>query len=254
MAFNLLSAGNPKILKGQRHGYMTFILHLAPSDVSGYNTCAKASAGCKAACLNLAGRGGMFAAGQSTNVVQRARIRKTRMFFENRAEFMAMLVDDIERAIVYAQKRGYTPVFRLNGTSDLAWEKYPVQARGQEYANVFLAFPGIQFYDYTAIPRRRVSNLPNYHLTFSAKENNQQDVAWAIKAGMNVALVFDLPKSQPMPDTYAGLMVFNADESDLRFLDPRGVICGLYIKGRNTMRQMARDSGFARKVIPIMAS
>jgi hypothetical protein len=104
------------------------------------------------------------------------------------------------------------------------------------------------------VPKRRVSNIPNYHLTFSAKENNQKDVRWATAAGMNVAVVFDLPKKAEMPETYMGLPVFNADESDLRFLDPKGVICGLYIKGRHTMRQMARDSGFARKMIQISAA
>ena len=77
----LLSIGNPKILKGMKQGYMTYILHLAPADVSGYNTCPKATAGCKAACLNTAGRGGMFKKGETTNVIQKARIRKTKLFF-----------------------------------------------------------------------------------------------------------------------------------------------------------------------------
>jgi hypothetical protein len=34
-----------------------------------------------------------------------------------------------------------------------------------------------------------------------------------------------------MPETYNGLPVFNGDESDLRFLDPKGVV-GLYAKGK----------------------
>ena len=54
----LLSVGNPKTLKGESVGYLTFILHLAPASLSGYNTCPKATEGCKAACLNTAGRGG----------------------------------------------------------------------------------------------------------------------------------------------------------------------------------------------------
>jgi len=63
---NLLSTGNPKILKGLKSGYNTYILHLAPADLSGYNTCPKATAGCKSACLNTAGRGGMFKKGETT--------------------------------------------------------------------------------------------------------------------------------------------------------------------------------------------
>ena len=67
----LLSIGNPKILKGIKSGFNTYILHLAPAKVSGYNTCPKATAGCEAACLNTAGRGGMFKKGETTNVIQR---------------------------------------------------------------------------------------------------------------------------------------------------------------------------------------
>jgi hypothetical protein len=47
-----------------------------------------------------------------------------------------------------------------------------------------------------------------------------------------VATVFGLKKNEPMPETYMGLPVFNGDESDLRFLDPEGVIVGLYAKGK----------------------
>ena len=64
----LLSTGNPKVLKGIKQGYNTYILHLAPADLSGFNTCPKATAGCKAACLNTAGRGGMFKKGEIVKV------------------------------------------------------------------------------------------------------------------------------------------------------------------------------------------
>ena len=92
----LLSTGNPKIMKGEKMGYNSYILHLAPASLSGYNTCPKATEGCKAACLNTAGRGGMFKKGENTNTIQQARIRKTKMFYENRGQFMSDLVKDIE--------------------------------------------------------------------------------------------------------------------------------------------------------------
>jgi len=218
----LLSTGNPKILKGEKQGYMTYILHLAPADVSGYNTCPKATAGCKAACLNTAGRGGMFKRGESTNVIQEARKRKTRLFFENRDVFLAILEDDICKAIKQAEKKGLIPVFRLNGTSDLAWEKY----------GIIQKFPNVQFYDYTKILGRKVNGLANYHLTFSAADGNDADVRKAIAQGYNVATVFGIKKNSPMPKTYEGLPVFNGDDSDLRFLDPKGVVVGLYAKGK----------------------
>ena len=218
----LLSIGNPKILKGMKQGYMTYILHLAPADVSGYNTCPKATAGCKAACLNTAGRGGMFKKGETTNVIQQARIRKTRWFFEDRESFLATLKDDIRKAIKQSEKKGLIPVFRLNGTSDLSWEKY----------GIIQEFPNVQFYDYTKVLGRKVNGLANYHLTFSAADGNDNDVRNAIKEGYNIATVFGIKKSQPMPETYEGTPVFNGDDSDLRFLDPKGVVVGLYAKGK----------------------
>lgn len=232
MTFQLLTVGNPKTLKGMDQGYMTYLLHLAPADLSGYETCPKRTAGCTSACLNTAGRGGMFRKGESTNVIQEARKRKTRLFFEDRGTFMMRLVADIEKAVRQSTKLGLVPVFRLNGTSDLSWEKYPVVRGGVEYANIFLAFPGVQFYDYTKILGRKVSGIPNYHLTFSAADGNDSDVARAMDAGMNVAVVFGVPKSQDLPVAYAGRSVFNGDDSDLRFLDPKGVVVGLYAKGK----------------------
>ena len=228
----LLSTGNPKVLKGMSQGYNTYILHLAPANLSGYETCAKRTLGCTEACLNLAGRGGMFKRGENTNVIQQARIRKTKMFFENRVEFMATLVKDIELAIKQSKKMDLVPVFRLNGTSDLAWEKYEVVRNGQLFRNIFTAFPEVQFYDYTKVLGRKVKEYSNYQLTFSAADGNDSDVLKAMNEGLNVAVVFGIKKTLPMPVDYLNRPVFNGDESDLRFLDPKGVIVGLYAKGK----------------------
>lgn len=228
----LLSTGNPKVLKGLKQGYNTYIMHLAPADLSGYQTCPKATAGCKAACLNTAGRGGMFKKGENTNTIQQARIRKTKMFFENRQEFMADLVKDIELAIKQSVKKDLIPVIRLNGTSDLSFEKYEVVRNGVLYRNIFEAFSDIQFYDYTKILGRKVNDIKNYSLTFSAADGNDNDVMKAIAQGYNIATVFGIKKTEPMPEYYNGLPVFNGDESDLRFLDPKGVVVGLYAKGK----------------------
>jgi len=229
---NLLSTGNPKVLKGMDKGYNTYILHLAPANISGYETCAKRTAGCTAACLNLAGRGGMFKRGESTNVIQEARKRKTRLFFEDRGTFMALLVKDIELAIKQSKRLGLIPVFRLNGTSDLSFEKYEVVRNQKLFRNIFSAFAEVQFYDYTKVLGRKVTAIENYDLTFSAADGNDADVVKAIQQGYNIATVFGIKKTLPMPETYMGLPVFNGDESDLRFLDPKGVVVGLYAKGK----------------------
>lgn len=228
----LLSTGNPKVLKGMKQGYNTYILHLAPANVSGYETCPKATTGCKLACLNTAGRGGIMKKGETTNVIQEARIRKTKMFFENRDAFMVNLVKDIELGIKQSARLGLIPVFRLNGTSDLSFEKYPVLRNGRMFGNVFEAFAEIQFYDYTKVLGRKVKDIANYSLTFSAADGNDNDIIKAMAQGYNIATVFGIKKTLPMPDTFYGLPVFNGDESDLRFLDPKGVVVGLYAKGK----------------------
>ena len=218
--FKLLSTANPKIQKGTERGYLSFILHLSPYDVAGVgNVCPKATAGCIAACLNTAGRGGMFTAEQGTNTIQEARKRKTRLFFADRAEFMNQLASDIRKAIKFAERKGLTPVFRLNGTSDLSWEKYEVPGTEK---NIFELFPTVQFYDYTKVLGRKVAGIANYHLTFSRAESNDADVARALKEGLNVAAVYDaIPEG-----------MYSADETDLRFLDPKVGMIGLKAKGR----------------------
>ena len=190
----LLSTGNPKTLKGTSQGYMTYILHLAPADLSGREVCPKRTAGCTVACLNLAGRGGMFKRGETTNVIQQARIRKTNFFFEEREGFFEWLVADIKLAIKQSAKLGLTPVFRLNGTSDLSWEKYGFTDNGVFYQNIFSRFPEVQFYDYTKVLGRKISHIANYSLTFSAADGNDADVAKAIEQGYNIATVFGIRK------------------------------------------------------------
>jgi hypothetical protein len=210
--FKLLSTANPKIQKGTKMGYLSFILHLAPADLSGKETCPKRTAGCTAACLNTAGRGGMFRKGETTNTIQKARIRKTKMYFEQRDEFLALLEADIRKGIKMAEKLGLKPAFRLNGTSDLSVEKWGIIEK----------FPTVQFYDYTKVLGRKVAHLPNYHLTFSKADGNDADVAEALMQGMSVVAVYDeIPEGVP-----------SADETDLRFLDPKGTMLGLKAKGR----------------------
>ena len=225
--FKLLSTANPKIQKGTKLGYLSFILHLAPATLSGRETCPKRTAGCTAACLNTAGRGGMFKKGENTNMIQKARIRKTQQYFEQRDQFLADLEADIRKGIKMAEKLGLKPAFRLNGTSDLSVEKWGIIEK----------FPTVQFYDYTKVLGRKVAHLPNYHLTFSKADGNDADVAKALAQGMSVVAVYDkIPEGVP-----------SADETDLRFLDPKGIMLGLKAKGR-----AKKDySGFVIRLQPV---
>ena len=224
---------NAKTAKSDLEKYHGAILHLAPADKAGraYNTCAGASDGCRAACLNTAGRGRF-------DSIQRARIRKTRWFFDDRVGFMHQLVDDVGLLVQQASKVGKIPVVRLNGTSDIPWESVLIEG----FCNIFEYYPQVQFYDYTKLPLRAVGNRwLNYHLTFSKSESNQAIVRRLVNAtNVNIAVVF----SAELPEYYLGRPVVDGDTyGDFRFLDPQGVVVGLKAKG-DARRD---DSGFVVK-------
>ena len=216
----LLTTQNAKTVKGEPLGYLTGILYLAPARESGLgNLCPMASKGCAASCLFTAGRGRF-------QQVYQSRMDKTRFWFEDRKAFMASLVHDIARVRERAERLGLKPCFRLNGTSDIMWEKQKILGVG----SIFEWFPDLQFYDYTKIWTRFDKPLPaNYHLSFSRSESNQKHVEYILEhhPKTNVIVAFkDAPKK------WMGRRVVSADKHDLRFLDPPGVVCSLTPKGK----------------------
>jgi hypothetical protein len=218
----LLTAGNAKIIKGEKLGYVTKGIHFAPANLSGYEVCGSRSKGCTIACLNTAGRGQM----QNT---QDSRIAKTILFFKNKLPFMEKLAKEITSGIKSAIKKEMTAVFRPNLTSDLAWENIK-DANGQ---TLMQKFSQTQFYDYTKHYKRMEKfingEMPeNYHLTFSLSEENEKDALKVLDIGGNVAVVF----RDQIPATWRGREVINGDENDLRFLDKQGgYVVGLIEKG-----------------------
>ena len=137
---------NSKTSKGDSEKELTAIMYLAPADISGYNVCPKASEGCKTSCLFTAGRGAM-------NSVMQARIRKTKLFFENQKEFLNLLTNDLNLFNQYCIDNNFTGYVRLNGTSDITWESY----------DIIQKYPNLKFYDYTKIYNRDISNLKNFN-------------------------------------------------------------------------------------------
>lgn len=219
--YKLLSVGNnAKTVKGDGSEYLTAILYMAPADnLQGINVCAMAEvAGCKAACLYTAGRGKM-------NSVQAGRLRKTMLWRDDRQGFIATLKQDIAKFQAYCLKRSIQPVVRLNGTSDIMWEKY---------IDMETEFPMVQFYDYTKIVKRVYKTLPrNYDLTLSYSEANADYAKSVLQAhadtGANVAVVFR--DKDTIPTSFAGSAVLDGDKDDLRFLDAPRRIVALYAKG-----------------------
>jgi hypothetical protein len=152
------------------------------------------------------------------HVVQDARIAKTIAFFEQRSWFLQQLRSELIVARRRAHANDLILAARLNVMSDLPWETIDPY--------LFSDFADVQFYDYTKRPNRLVP--ANYHLTFSRSETNELQALQEYRNGRNVAVVFETPN---LPKTWNGIRVFSGDQTDLRFLDPRGIV-GLYAKGK----------------------
>jgi len=237
----LLTTNNHKTIKGAKLGYITYIMYMSPftDNSKGINLCPHASEGCSKACLFSSGFGGMY------DTVKEGRRNKTEWYLANRSEFMAQLDLEIGKAIKRHEGNAI-PVFRLNGTSDIRFEKIKVR----DNKNIFELYPKVQFYDYTKNPLRFNVVLPkNYHLTFSRSEINDKSAMAILEKGYNVAVVF----KGELPKKYMGYKVVNGDETDLRFLDKKNVIVGLKFKnitGKNggEVNKYAKESGFVINV------
>jgi hypothetical protein len=215
----LLTVENAKTVKGEKLGYLTGILYLAPAHESGVmDVCPMSTAGCRRDCLYTAGRADVFPA------IIAARIRKTLWLARDREGFMAQLRKDIAGLVARARRGHLIPAVRVNGTSDLPWL---ARAMAEE-------FPQVQFYDYTKIPRPWARAMANYHLTFSLSESNYQDAFDTLQRGMNVAVVFNVRRGHELPEVWRGVPVIDGDVHDLRFKDAHrfGLVVGLRAKGR----------------------
>lgn len=227
MTFKLLAvSGDAKTIKGEKIGVLTGVMYFAPLDLSGYQVCAKATKGCGKSCLFTAGRG-------VYENVRNGRMRKTKLFFENRELFMSMLYEDIRKLVVRGKNKKMRSVVRLNGTSDIPWEKISFTINGVYYRNIFEAYPDVVFYDYTKIVNRKAAlDIPNYHLTFSLADGNDADALKAMSLGMNVAVVISCKRKDVKPAMFSGYPTVDGDKDDARFLDNKGSIVLLRAKGK----------------------
>jgi hypothetical protein len=139
-----------------------------------------------------------------------------------------------------------TLAVRLDGTSDLGLA---------DILGLASMFPDVTFYDYSKSPYRfrrdRRDQLPNRHLTFSASERpeSRHVAAQALVNGHGVAAIVDrMPKTG---GEWASLRAqvtggegsrpvtgIDGDETDARFLDGRGALVALSVKGGPRVRQL----------------
>jgi len=212
---------NTKLSKNGKHGgFLTYGLPMAPAKVSGFNVCPKATVGCKTGCIFTSGYADVFP------LIQQGRVARTLAWFRQRAEFTEMLKRDLELAVILAKRRHKQAAVRLNVFSDIAWEL--------ALPEIFTDFSEVQFYDYTKLAKRMGKTPSNYHLTFSRSERNEADCLRLLTEGHNVSVVYKITPKQwetKRPKYWYGFPVHDGETTDLRFLDPQGVI-GLYAKGR----------------------
>ena len=216
--------GNAKTVKGNKKGFKTAILYMAPANMSGVNLCPVAFiAECDSACLFTAGRGAMTSVAMS-------RLRKALFFQQFQQEALAMIMRELIAFRAKSEREGWTLLVRLNGTTDIRWENY----------GIIQSFPDIQFYDYTKIANRR--NIPaNYDLTFSYSgvAAYQPFVRMAVSKGQRIAVVFRNRETVDAMiangETFMGLPLVDGDDTDIRHIEPQGVVVALYAKGKGKL-------------------
>ena len=215
-------ASSSKIAKGLKYNEMTYILYLAPAEQSGYNVCPGSTAECREACLTESGHNRIDV---KKNAINKARIKKTKLFFEQREFFMGWLVTEINKARNDAFAKGYTFSVRLNGTSDIQPTLFKFNGKV-----IFDVFNEVTFYDYTKVANRfkLLNKYSNYDLTYSFSGYNMlQSLELLENNKGRVAMVFE---GKQLPKTFMGYKVIDGDEYDMRHLDETGVIVGLKFK------------------------
>lgn len=235
---HFFSLDSAKAIKARGYGYLNAINYMAPASTAGVgNLCPHASAGCLALCLGwYSGQAGMVKDQErDTNSVRASRVAKAQLFMHDRATFIHEMRKGMHAADCAAIRAGLKLCIRLNGATDIAWERVAPQ--------LFEEYRHAQFVDYTKSIKRALAHargeLPsNYHLTFSRSEANEADCRRVLEAGGNVAVVF----AGAFPALYLDREVVSGDDHDLRHLDPKGgFIIALSPKGLKAKRDA---SGF----------
>lgn len=225
---DLLSQNEKLTLAGQ--DYIVYGIQLAPANIGGHEVCPASSEQCRQACIYTSGRGRF-------TPTQIARIKRKLAWFQERELFKARLIWEIQSRLTSANKKGLRLAIRLNVFSDIVWEKL--------FPELFTMFPSVQFYDYTKIKSRLAPDykLPsNYNLTFSRSENTDPDTILELASrGINTAVPFDCKKGE-LPSNYLGLKVIDGDKHDSRFMDDKGVIVGLSVKGSGKKQSKTANS------------
>ena len=210
-----------KHLKSLKYDELTLTVYMAPAKMSGYEVCPGRTADCTNLCLNQSGKniGPQKIKGDFIN---KCRITKTRLFYEERDFFMDWLIAEIEAAKRKAKRMTYKLSIRLNNTSDISPEEFTRNGK-----NLLEMYPDLQFYDYTKVPSRvkLMDKYPNYDVTFSYTGYNLSKCQEMLLNKIRVAVVF-----KNVPEEWEGYPVIDGDAYDMRYKDDKQVIVGLKYK------------------------
>jgi hypothetical protein len=224
-----LLGSSTKVKKGEKQGVLTAVLYMSPSTESGINNCPMATPECSATCLG-------HSSGQlRMEGAKNARLWKTALYYGDKARFKELIDLDINRLVNKAEKEDLLPAVRFDGSTDLGYGA--ILARSH---------PEVVLYDYTKVYKRMLKFLDgeypdNYYLTFSYSGDNMKQCLDILDREGNVAVVFNrIPgnwlngtPADPLPKTWYGYEVKDADETDIRFWDPDGIVAGLRFKHKN---------------------
>ena len=230
-----------KHAKAETYNEHTYTIYLAPANSSGFEVCPGRTAECTRLCLNMSGRN-KIGSYTTDNKIEKARIKKTQMLYENREFFVRWVIEEIKTAKANAEAKGFRFSVRLNNTSDISPEQFYIRENGIK-KNLLELFPDVQFYDYTKVASRAglAAKYPNYDLTYSFSGENLNTCLDMLAKNIRVAMVFE-PK---LPETYLGYTVENGDLFDMRYLQPKNIIVGLKFK---KVRNQVNNSKFVVKI------
>lgn len=229
----LLTAHSAKTIKGEELGWVTGILYLQPHTLASDKTlCPFSTEECRRDCLVTAGRGAF-------DRTKNARTTRTHLFWDDRQAFLSKLALEILDLQAIAARTGRGLAIRLNGTSDILWEREILEDMGGR--TLMEIFPTVTFYDYTKIPiERRAAAMPaNYHLTYSLADDNWEQAVDYLLAKQSVAAIVLEGEKWSHEAWFAmgeiDVTVVDGDLHDLRFLDPPGSL--VQIKPKGSMKE-----------------
>ncbi len=212
-----------KHVKSIQYNEMVYTIYLAPAKSSGYEVCPMRNDECTDLCLNESGMNRM---NMKDEMINQSRIKKTKLFFEEREFFVRWMIYEIDRELNKAKKLGMEFSVRINNTSDINPLSFYIDEGGHKL-NILQLFPDVQFYDYTKVVNRfKLTKMySNYDLTFSYDGHNKELCLQLLEEGYRVAVVF-----KTLPRNFWGYEVIDGDLYDMRYRDPKNVIVGLKFK------------------------